>query len=153
MASVDTGGDGPNVEVNIVPFIDLMSVLITFLLLTAVWTQVSMIQIGSSIYGKDPNDGTPKPPEEEKVLRLDILKDGYKLRFASKEFKFPKIQGEYDKKALRASLKTIKEENPEKKDAMISVADQLDFEIFIGGMDILLDSKFPNIGVIPGDVK
>ncbi|OQW47208.1 MAG: hypothetical protein A4S09_15545 [Proteobacteria bacterium SG_bin7] len=153
MASVDTGGDGPNVEVNIVPFIDLMSVLITFLLLTAVWTQVSMIQIGSSIYGRDPNDGTPKPQEEEKVLRLDILKDGYKLRFASKEFKFPKVNGEYDKKSLRASLKSIKEENPEKKDAMISVNDQLDFEIFISGMDILLDSKFPNIGVVPGDVK
>jgi biopolymer transport protein TolR len=152
MASVDTGGDGPNVEVNIVPFIDLMSVLITFLLLTAVWTQVSMIQIGSSIYGKQQEGNAPKM-EEDKVLRLDVLKDGYKLRFGPKEFKFPKVKGLYDKKALKASLKTIKEENPEKKDAMISVAENLSFEVFIGGMDILLDSKFPNIGVVTGDIK
>ncbi len=153
MASVDTGGDGPNVEVNIVPFIDLMSVLITFLLLTAVWTQVSMIQIGSSLYAKQ-QDGSETPkPEEEKTLRLDIQKDGYKLRFGDKEFKFPKVKGEYDRKALRASLKTIKEENPEKTDAMIWVAESLNFENFIQGMDILLGERFPNIGVVTGDIK
>jgi len=152
MASVDTGGDGPNVEVNIVPFVDLMSVLITFLLLTAVWTQVSMIQIGSSIYGKQQEGNAPKM-EEEKVLRLDVVKDGYKLRFGDREFKFPKLKGQYDKKQLKAALLDIKEKNPEKKDAMISVQENLSFEVFIGGMDILLDSKFPNIGVVTGDIK
>ncbi|MBK7890416.1 MAG: biopolymer transporter ExbD [Bdellovibrionales bacterium] len=56
MAQVEDSGSGrsTNVDVNLVPFIDLMSVLITFLLITAVWTQVSMIQLGSSIYGKKP---------------------------------------------------------------------------------------------------
>lgn len=48
MAQIDSGGSkgrAVSVELNLVPFIDLMSVLITFLLITAVWTQVSMIQI------------------------------------------------------------------------------------------------------------
>ncbi len=55
MAHIESGGSRgrkTNIELNLVPFIDLMSVLITFLLITAVWTQVSMIQIGSSLYGK-----------------------------------------------------------------------------------------------------
>lgn len=153
MASVDTGGEGPNVEVNIVPFIDLMSVLITFLLLTAVWTQVSMIQIGSSIYGKSQDNQDKAPPEEEKVLRLDIKKDGYFLRFGDMPYKFPKIKGDYDRKSLRAKLKEIKESNPEKKDAMISVGEDLSFEIFIQGMDILLGERFPSISVVTGDIK
>ena len=52
MGQISSGGHGKKevaVELNLVPFIDLMSVLITFLLITAVWTQVSMIQIGNSL--------------------------------------------------------------------------------------------------------
>jgi biopolymer transport protein ExbD len=56
MASIDTGGKGPNVDLNLVPFIDLMSVLITFLLISAIWVQVSLIQIGSSLYAKKTSD-------------------------------------------------------------------------------------------------
>ena len=50
MAHISSGGKGRdiNTELNLVPVIDLMSVLITFLLITAVWTQVSMIQLGAS---------------------------------------------------------------------------------------------------------
>ena len=44
MAHIDSGGRGRdvNTELNLVPVIDLMSVLITFLLISAVWTQVSI---------------------------------------------------------------------------------------------------------------
>ena len=53
-----------------------MSVLITFLLISAVWTQVSMIQMGSSIAGKkteektskrDYQDGSPPGPHHSKT--------------------------------------------------------------------------------------
>ena len=153
MAQVGDSGEGPNVELNLVPFIDLMSVLITFLLITAVWTQVSMIQIGSSVYGKKQEDQDPPPPEEDKLLRLDIKKNEYFLRYGSQPYRFPKKGNEYDVKSLRAKLKEIKTKDPEKKDAMVSVEDNLDFETFIKGMDILIQEKFPNIGVVTGEVK
>ncbi len=153
MANVESGSDGPNVDVNIVPFIDLMSVLITFLLITAVWTQVSMIQIGSSIHGKSQADQEQPKPEEDKELRLNVRKDGYLLRFGTQAFKFPKIGGQYDKKSLRAKLKDIKENNPDKNDAMIAVDNDLDFETFISGMDTLLHEKFANVSVVTGDIK
>jgi biopolymer transport protein ExbD len=63
MAHIDDGGGGgrnTTVDLNLVPIIDLMSVCIIFLLITAVWTQVSMIQIGSSIYGKKSTDDKPQ---------------------------------------------------------------------------------------------
>ena len=51
------------VELNLVPFIDLMSVCIIFLLITAVWTQVSMLQLGSSVYSQQTDaDPGPAPP-------------------------------------------------------------------------------------------
>ena len=44
--SVDSGGGGKSVDVdiNLVPFIDLMSVTISFLIMTAVWTQVGRLE-------------------------------------------------------------------------------------------------------------
>ena len=46
-ASVGTGegGKSVNVELNIVPFIDLMSCLTAFLLVTAVWVNIAQINI------------------------------------------------------------------------------------------------------------
>jgi biopolymer transport protein ExbD len=41
--STDQGGDNLNVELNLVPFIDLFSSLVLFLLVTAVWLQVGTI--------------------------------------------------------------------------------------------------------------
>lgn len=46
-ASIDTGGNKKSfdVELNIVPFIDLMSCLTAFLLVTAVWVNIAQITI------------------------------------------------------------------------------------------------------------
>ncbi len=84
MANVEGGNKGGrqrNIELNLVPFIDLMSVLITFLLITAVWTQVSMIQIGSSLYGKRSEDQPAPipPPNADIVLKVDVKEEGYVL--------------------------------------------------------------------------
>ena len=40
---------GMNADLNLVPFIDLLSVCITFLLLTAVWTQVQALAIDQGV--------------------------------------------------------------------------------------------------------
>jgi len=47
-ANIDTGGGDKrsvNVDINIVPFIDLMSCLTAFLLVTAVWVNIAQINI------------------------------------------------------------------------------------------------------------
>ena len=63
-------GRSVDFELNLVPFIDLMSTCISFLLITAVWTQVSMIQIGSSIYGKKTDTGQVEQPQHEQVNHM-----------------------------------------------------------------------------------
>src|SRR3954469_1860136 len=100
MAHIDDGGDGRSktVDLNLVPIIDLMSVCIIFLLITAVWTQVSMIQIGSSIYGKknNPDEKVEPPPKAEVPFRLDVRGDGYRIIIGRQEMRFPKVGGNYD---------------------------------------------------------
>src|SRR5215216_6604896 len=99
----DDDGRGTTVDLNLVPIIDLMSVCITFLLITAVWTQVSMIQIGSSIYGKksDTQPSTP-PPLSDVVLKVDVKMIGYVLTVGKQVISLPKVSGEFDDAGLIA---------------------------------------------------
>jgi biopolymer transport protein ExbD len=148
MAQIGDSGDKTTVDLNLVPIIDLMSVCIIFLLITAVWTQVSMIQIGSSIYGKKTSDEKSEPPPKAEVpFRLDVQKDGYRVIIGRNTLKFPKMNGQYDQEKLTTELKKIKELYPEKVDAVVTVLDELPYESLIGGMDALLTAGFPEISV------
>ncbi len=157
MAHIDDGGGNKRnatVDLNLVPIIDLMSVCIIFLLITAVWTQVSMIQIGSSIYGKKTSEAQSEPPPKAEIpFRLDVLKEGYRVIIGRQEMRFPKVSGKYDQDRLTAELKKIKELYPEKGDCVITVLDELPYESLIGGMDALLIAGFPEISVATGGSK
>jgi biopolymer transport protein TolR len=135
MASMNTGGSGKNVNVdlNLVPFIDLMSVMITFMLLTAVWTQISMIQMGSSIYGKKNVENDTKPPPKSEIpFRID---------------------DDYDLVALKGRVENIKRIHPEKEDVVLTMDDEIIYDELIRGMDILLQSGFPSVSVATGGTK
>ncbi|MBT4761222.1 MAG: biopolymer transporter ExbD [Bdellovibrionaceae bacterium] len=142
------------VEPNIVPFIDLMSVLIIFLLITAVWSQVSMIQIGSSIYGKKSDDKVVQaPPRAEVPFRLDVQPSGFQIVFSKQVIKVPKVSGEYNVAALLVELKSVKQKYPDKQDAVITVVDSLPYGSLIKGMDGLLQAGFPQISVATSGVN
>lgn len=156
MAHIESGGSGgreKNIELNLVPVIDLMSVLITFLLITAVWTQVSMIQIGSSLYGKknESQEQKPPPPNADVVLRVDVVPTGYNLLVGRETFKLPLIDGLYDDAGLIAQLQRVKQIYPEKVDAVIQVADIVPYEQLIKAMDDCLTSGFSAISVATGE--
>lgn len=148
------GGRGRqvNVELNLVPFIDLMSVLITFLLIAAVWTQVSMLQIGSSLYGKKSDtEAPPKPtPFADIVLKVDVKAEGFILTIGKQVFSLPRLAEEYDKEGLRAQLVRVKEVYPEKVDSIVAVSDDLPYELLIIVMDQLRKAGFPAISVATG---
>lgn len=153
MSHIDTGGGGRNVsvELNLVPFIDLMSVLITFLLITAVWTQVSMIQIGSSLYGKKTeNQPAVIQPMANLVLKVDVKPGGYTLTIGQQIISLPMKGDEYDDAGLTAQLNRIKQLYPDKKDSVVSVSDDLPYNFLITTMDLLLKAGFPSISIATG---
>lgn len=152
MAHVDdTGGKGgrsATVDVNIIPFIDLMSVLVIFLLISAVWTQVSMIQIGASIYGKRTSDEeVTLPPRAEIPFRVDIRPEGHQILIGRQRMTVPKVAGAYNLDNLLEELKKVKQIYPEKMDVVVTMNDELEYLHLVNGMDALLQAGFPEISI------
>ena len=145
MAQISTSGKGrtTNVDLNLVPFIDLMSVLITFLLISAVWTQVSMIQLGASFASpKDSSTDYKVPPNEDMVLRLDVTSLGYVLKVGTTTKPIPKQNGEYDAETLVKELNAVKKSFPDKPGLKISIADEVVYEHVVKAMDSGLKAGF-----------
>ena len=64
-------------EINLVPFIDLLSCCISFLLITAVWTQIAGLQVASS-------GGPPEPQQrQEQTIDLKLISSRYVQPFGS----------------------------------------------------------------------
>lgn len=155
MAHIEGGkssGRQKNIELNLVPVIDLMSVLITFLLITAVWSQVSMIQIGSSLYGKksDTQPSPTPPPNADVVLKVDVKEVGYVLTVGKQVISLPMVNEQFDDAGLVAQLQRVKQLYPEKVDGIVTVADVIPYEQLIKAMDNMLSAGFTAISVATG---
>ncbi|MDZ4676913.1 MAG: biopolymer transporter ExbD [Oligoflexia bacterium] len=143
-----------NMELNLVPFIDLMSTAICFLLISAVWTQVSMIQIGSSIYAKKNDTGqVEQPPREQVQLKIDVTESGYIVSVGKQSLRIPKVGVDWDQAALVTQLKSIKGKYPDKTDGIISLLDDIKYNELIRGMDAFMIAGFPEIAISTQGVK
>src|SRR5688500_11738245 len=87
-----------NVELNIVPFIDLMSCLTAFLLVTAVWVNLSSLENEAEVRGK--SDVTqPEPP------KLAVLIEHDQIVLSARPSGESRQLGAYDWTALEAALR------------------------------------------------
>ena len=153
------GGDSDNsgvVELNLVPFIDLMSVCIIFLLITAVWTQVSMIQLGTSIYARQTSDEPTSPsedPNRDVPFRVDVHAQGYRVLIGSNRLNIPRQKnGGYDHETLALEFQKIKSSYPEKMTVVVTSQDTLIYKHLIMAMDLLLAAGFPEISIATGEM-
>ena len=139
------------VELNLVPFIDLMSVCIIFLLITAVWTQISMIQLGSSLYAKKTEAEPLKevPPYAHIAFKVNVLESGFNISVGRERFEVA-LNNE---KALLKKIKEIKGIYPEKNDVVVASRDKVKYEYLIVAMDALLNGGFPEISIATGEMQ
>lgn len=83
MGGISTdSGDKLNMELNLVPFIDLLSALVLFLLITAVWVQISAIPASVEKPGKAKAQETPATPPPERLV-VHVTTKGQTLTWPS----------------------------------------------------------------------
>jgi biopolymer transport protein ExbD len=131
------GGGGPPVpegaggkkavdfQLNLIPCIDLLSVLISFLLMTSVWTQVAKIDVKQKPTAPD-EDFTPPPEEEQLNLTVVITSNGYRVTKKNTTVKEIEKKGDaWDSATLSEILKAQAAEHPENHDITVTSEDKV----------------------------
>jgi hypothetical protein len=103
-------------ELNITAFMNLMVILVPFLLMTAVFSQVAILELNLPS-STDQLDTEPETMQLEVTVRDDRLEVGE--RNAGLLTGFPKTDAGYDLLALGEYLKQVKARFPDKLDATI----------------------------------
>jgi biopolymer transport protein TolR len=163
-ASLPAGGSGGrrkslDAEVNLVPFIDLLSMCICFLLMTAVWLQIGSVQVKQS-------HGTDGPASEKNQFEMDIkfvsatqadlqVKQGSKI--VHKEI-LKTAAGESLAQKLESSLKLMEPKfGVPSKDrfasAMLTPVQAVQYGDMVSVMDVLRKNQIVNLGVVPTRVR
>jgi biopolymer transport protein ExbD len=133
-------------ELNLVPFIDLLSCCISFLLITAVWTQIAGLQVASS-------GGPPDPQAKESTvdLRLSLGDKGYQLTVAGANVEIPKVNGAFDRKGLGEKLRTLKTSLPDQTAITVQPEDSVAYADLVETVDTAMGEHLRNVTVAPAN--
>ena len=137
--------------INVVPAIDLLSCCISFLLFTAVWTQISRLQAQQF--------GTPteQTAEQQKslVVTLVIGGNGYLLSTsAGAAVSIPPLGrgGDglpvYDLKALGDRLKQLKADYPDQAAVTVAAEDAVLYQDLVRTIDTCVGAGLPTVSVM-----
>lgn len=131
-----------NISLNLVPMIDLFSVCVTFLLITAVWTQTGRISVDQSVQKPQKQQQTEPP----KRLTILLDKNGYVVKFADGQPEpIPMAAGKYDTESLKKKLEDLK--LPKDQKVVVAPEDQVAYTDMIDAMDTCMVSGLPNVVV------
>jgi biopolymer transport protein ExbD len=145
------GGKKPlDVAINLVPFIDLMAVTISFLIMTAVWTQIGRLQVSQA-----GGPSTEEPPAEQtKTVQLTLAITPEQLVLTADQSTFDPIpvvrdaNGKLDLVKLTERLKQIKEQFPDQSAITLQTDDKVRYDVLVRIIDECLGSSLPQVSVM-----
>jgi biopolymer transport protein ExbD len=133
-----------NVELNIVPFIDLMSCLTAFLLVTAVWVNLAGVKNEPAGKAKSIVDPDLKPP------KLAVLIEHDQILVQSSPSGQARQLSAFDWSGLETALrefKTAGEVPLVEIAAESSTTHPIEYQHLIAAMDVAVKAGYPRVGV------
>jgi biopolymer transport protein ExbD len=125
-------------ELMLVPMIDIFTVLVTFLLMTAVFSRITIVQLDL------PSAAEGKPAEPAFRLEVVVLSEGFELTNGTQQIAaLPKVNGEYDLKSLSELALALKREHPQSEAASVLMAPNVPYDMLIQTMDAIRDAEVP----------
>jgi len=134
-------------EINITPVMNIFVILIPFLLLTATFVKIAIIEFSlpslqqkGSVNLQDLKDLT--------VLVVGIKPEGFEIKTSERTYPLIKNRnGQFNYAALYARLKEIKDRYPDLKDVIISPAPNIRYQIIVKVLDNCREVGFPNFSI------
>lgn len=144
------GGKKPlDAAINLVPFIDLMAVTISFLIMTAVWTQIGRLQVSQAGGSAEEN-----PTEEvTKTVQLTLLVSPTELRLTADQTTFDPIPvarldgGRLDLEKLVARFKELKSNLPDQVAITVQPEDKVRYDDLVRIIDECIGAGLPQVSL------
>lgn len=153
-------------ELNLIPIMNLIIILIPALLLSAAFVQFAVINVSAPQIGSNSNE---KPPEDDKPplnLTVAVTDKGFTVAGTGAvlggqegtEEAGPTVPkgpgGEYDYEALTAKLAEIKDAFPDETKVILNAEPDIKYEIIINVMDASRETEgrllFPDVVLSAG---
>ncbi len=121
-------------ELNITAFMNLMVILVPFLLITAVFSRLAILELNL------PGSSTEPVEPEEQVFQLEIIVRDDRIEVGDRNQGllgiYPNTEaGEYDYQALSDKLVELKDRYAEKTDASILLESEIAYDTLVQVMD------------------
>ena len=139
-------------EINITPVMNLFICLIPFLLISAIFVQISIIETNAPS-----TSGAAKQSDEEVSLVLVVIgQDGFSITGSGPimknqqgEIKIAKKNKEYDYTTLSKALSALKAKDPKAEDMLLMSHPDIEYSVIVETMDAARmtesgDPMFPN---------
>ena len=125
-------------ELNITTFLNLMVVLIPFLLISAVFSRVTILELNV------PTAAAVAGAANKTEFNVEVIVRETKLELSNGSkviATIPKKDGEYDLKKLSSLLLGVKADHPAKEDAMVLMEPDIKYDYLIQVMDTVRGAK------------
>ncbi len=140
-------------ELNLIPFIDLLSTLICFLLITAVWMQIGALNVKQAVGGQPASETEKKPTawifmEKDGSVTFDV-RDSSALASSLKKSTVPAKEGKIDLEIVSKLASDLRTVDPGLKTALIQPKADTSYEDIIDLMDTVKKAGLGDLGVVP----
>jgi len=135
--------------VNLVPYIDLLMTIMTFLVMTAVWTQLASLEIQNASGGQTQEE-QEKDEDKPKPIFVIVTDGALKVQEEGAEMQeFPSTGEGYDYGGMEGALKALKEARPERVELKIQSEDGVKFEALTKVIDVATGLELTGLTLQP----
>jgi len=120
-------------DINITAFMNLMVILVPFLLITAVFSRITILELNLPAAAGAAQQDTPQEFHLEIVVRADSIEVGDRDGGLIK--RLPLIGDDHDYKQLSLLLQQVKARFPDRLDATLLLEPDTDYETMVQVMD------------------
>ncbi len=152
MVNMDNGGQNDqHFELNLVPFIDILSTCICFLLMTAIWIHIGAFNVSQALGDQAQDDKNPPSVvaqiKDNGVIEIS-LKDVPGKKAPSNQT-LPAQGSQIDWARLEASINEIHQSLPDLQTALVMPSEKTKYNDVIRVMDSFRQQKIAKIGLAP----
>lgn len=136
-------------NINLVPYIDMLMTIMTFLMMTAVWTQIAMLEVQNASGGPDQQQEEPDPNAPKPVMILVGKEQVVVQEEGAEPRPFPATADGYDFNGINIELKRLKDARQDRQVVKIQSEDGVKYEHITKLIDLSTGNEMKQLTLTP----